>query len=226
MIRVLPTGAIYQTWLCCQLHFPSPASSSLRPPPRAPHCPEGPRALSPFSPCAGRQPPPPRPAPAWAGSRDYHRSPAPGLSPSLPRCRLPKCPAAPARGRQQAQPSAPTPIYPSRWAAGASMFLGDCRRRWSRGGGRRRGASGQPGAGSAVPRAARMERPAAARSRTAPRSAAPGRPRTRIKGASGGPSRRGVPPAAATRRAAQLGPRAPAPFPPGKHLILWQSSAY
>lgn len=34
VIRVLsypPT--IYQTWLCSQLHFPSPATSNLRPPP-------------------------------------------------------------------------------------------------------------------------------------------------------------------------------------------------
>lgn len=48
------------------------------------------------------------------------------------------------------------------------------RQRAAAGCGRRRGAGGQPGAGSAVPRAARTELPAAARSRTAPRSAAPG----------------------------------------------------
>lgn len=53
------------------------------------------------------------------------------------------------------------------------MFLGDRKRRRYRGGGRQRrqDAGGQPGAGSAVPRAARTERPAAARSRTAPHRA-------------------------------------------------------
>lgn len=69
----------------------------------------------------------------------------------------------------------PDTDLPLRMGTRASMFLGDSQRRQNPDSGRwrwwRRGAGGQPGADSAVPRAARTERPAAARSRTAPHRA-------------------------------------------------------
>ena len=183
------------------LHLPSPISSSLRPPPRAPHCPEGPRARSVFSPSAGHQPP--SPAPARAGSHGRHRLARPGLSPTPPRCRLrrpvPRSPSgrrSPGRGRQHAQPSAPTPIYPSRWAPGASMFLGDRKRRRNRGGGGgMRAASREPALQSRRRRVRRARPPPAA----APRHAAPHLAASELElkgpaGARAGEARRPPPP--------------------------------
>ncbi|XP_032737164.1 translation initiation factor IF-2-like [Lontra canadensis] len=100
----------------------------------------------------------------------------------------------PGQGKRHAQPHAPTPIYPSRWAPGASMFLGD-RERQRNGGGGRQGCGRPAGsrlcspAGGAYGAPGRRPQP----HRAAPRHAAPhlARLRTRIKGAGGDQSRAG-----------------------------------
>lgn len=157
----------------CTSHHP--ASSNLRPPPYVTHRPQGPRAHSMHS-SAGTS----LPLKSHAASAGPQPSrPTSGVGTSSPtqttgmlcspygRCSRSGMAACAAECRTLIYPCRWVPEPPCSWviaSAGRTRTAG--RWRWWR-----RGAGGQPGADSAVPRAARTERPAAARSRTAPHRA-------------------------------------------------------
>lgn len=206
MVRVTPTGAIYQTWLCCQPRFPSPASSALRPPPRATHSPEGPRAHSAPASNAGRRPPAPA-APPCAPRRPAPRSPGRGRGTRSPT----------RRHRFTLPDGLPEPPCFSATASASGTAVAAAGR------GRPAGSRLCSPAGGAYGAPGRRPQP----HRAAPRHAAPhlARLRTRIKGTGGGRSWRGTRPPPPPRwppgRPLGLGPH-----PTRKTPRSWQSPAY
>jgi hypothetical protein len=172
---------IYQRWLCSQLHFPSPASSNLRPPPYVTHRPQGPRAHSMHSSAgtslplkshaAGADPQPFRPT-SRVGTTSPTQTTVVPCSP-YGRCSRSGMAACAAECRTLIYPCRWVPEPPCSWVAastGRTRTAGG-----GGGGGGVRAASREPTLQSRG-RRVRSARPppAAAPRRTAPRSAAPG----------------------------------------------------